>query len=456
MRRCSTRFGPLFQQTNVRLPCDQRLADAERCVDIVKRCDESGLTTDAAQTALLYYKVAENFPTDSQHARQMVETSIQFSESHGLSPVPPTQIWLGDRANESGDFAAAVKYFQRGIELYEAMGADPEKRDRYIERWLSAVDTAKLAKVHEKLDQKAEAEAAYRRASESARQLFSEYHENRLFRDAFRDRISDLTRFLQHEGRTNEAISAVEKFIKETPEFEGIYLAQGALLEKNKQFDLALAAYAKAIELSPLDFRCHNAMALFKNHVMHPAYRDYDQALTHSRKAVELAPQDSASVVQLAEILTSRFSEHQQALVLLSGVLEVAPTFGPALMIRSKIHRTMGQLDAALADANSAVKYAPNTWSYLERSGLHFASGRTEPGLADLQRAELADPDNSYVFAARADYLMGRGEHMAAIVDLNRSIELAPNHSWTIKRRGEAHFQSGNYHEALTDFGRSI
>ena len=230
---------------------DERLADAERCLETINRCDESGFRHDPSISAHIYYKVAESLPTDSPRARQLVETAIQMTESRGLPPIPPAQIWLGDRANEAGDFEAAVKYYQRGIELYDIQGADTARRRAFIERCLSAVETAKLANVYEKRNQTPQAEEAYRRAVTSARQLFREYHANQIVQDAFRDRVIQLTDFLDRQGRTDDAIAQLDELLLEFPTSEGLHLAKASRHQKLKQFDVALAACNKAVDLAP-------------------------------------------------------------------------------------------------------------------------------------------------------------------------------------------------------------
>ena len=174
-----------------------------------------------------------------------------MTESRGLPPIPPAQIWLGDRANEAGDFEAAVKYYQRGIELYDIQGADTDRRRAFIERWLSAVETAKLANVYEKLNQTPQAEEAYRRAVTSARQLFREYHANQIVQDAFRDRVNQLTDFLDRQGRADDAIAQLDQLLLEFPTSEGLHLAKASRHQKLKQFDVALAACNKAVDLAP-------------------------------------------------------------------------------------------------------------------------------------------------------------------------------------------------------------
>jgi tetratricopeptide (TPR) repeat protein len=366
---------------------EQRLADAERCVDIVKRCDESGLANDAANTALLYYKVAEKLPTDSPRARQLVEASIQLTESHGLSPVPPTQIWFGDRANESGDFEAAVKYLQRGIELYDAMGSDLRKRDRYIERWLSAVDTAKLGTVYEKLEQKTEAESAYRSAFASARQLFTEYHENKLFRDACLARGIQLIDFLNRQGQTVEAIKQLDELQLDFPASESLHLKRARYAETLEQFDIALEHYDKAALVAPNDYYVLRDRSLFfirradrhatlvelnktislfpkqwwllkRRADIHFQLGNPRDALSDLTQALDLRPDDVSSVswILAEKIAACPDPEFREGMIKLADrCVELNNASAASLIERAQLLAALGELEKAKQDLTSVL-----------------------------------------------------------------------------------------------------
>lgn len=419
--------SPLFSRMHSHLrTSEEQLADAERCLETLNRRENSEFAAAPNESALTYYKVAEKLPANSPRARQLVETAIQVTESRGLPAIPPAQIWLGDRANEAGDLEAAVKHYQRGIELYDLHGADTGRRRGYVERWLSTVETAKLAGVYEKLNDAHLAGDAYRRAVTNARQLFREYHTIQLVRDAFRDRMSQLAEFLDREGRAEEAIVVLDDALREFPEFEGLHLAKGSRLQKHRQSEQALAAYERAVELAPLDSHCHFKIAAFKVWAEDPEYRDDDGALAHARKAVELAPRDSASILLLAEILSSRFSDNQQALGLVAGVLEVEPTNGGAYRTRSQIHFSLGNTTHALADASKAVEYAPNTSTYSHRADIHIALSKFDLAMEDLTHAVRCDPENSYAFKRRGAVCFQLKQYPQTLADFTRAIDLNP------------------------------
>ena len=420
--------SPLFSRlhSHLRTP-EERLADAERCLETLKLCEKSEFAADPDESALTYYKVAEKLPTDSPRARQLVETAIQITESRGIPAIPPTQIWLGDRANEAGDFEAAVKYYRRGIELYDIQGADTDRRRVYVERWLSAVETAKLANVYEKLNQTPQAEEAYRQAVTSARQLFREYHAIQIVRDALRDRVSQLTDFLDRQSRAEDAITLLDELLLEFPTFGGLHLAKASRHQKLKQFDLALAACEKAVEVSPDDFRCHYAIGDFLRVVPVAQLRDHDRAFAHFKKAVELAPHDSASIVKLADVLAVQFSDDQQALALLAGVLEREPTHAGAFAVRSQIHVRQGNNELAMADAQKAVEYDPYWWTWSNRANMHIALEDFGRAVEDLNLAERGAPDDSDLVKKRGAVHFQLGEYQKTLADLTRAIDLNPS-----------------------------
>jgi len=153
-------------------PREERLVDAERALQIRRRLLRS---SGGVGLPIMCYKVANMLPPDSPRARELIEECNQICKDYNLPLVPGAQIWLAERAEESGELNEAVRFYRRGIERYEEMGANPGKSNNHIERWLAAVCIEDLARVYEKLGKLKNAEAAYRTAVEKAWRLFREY-----------------------------------------------------------------------------------------------------------------------------------------------------------------------------------------------------------------------------------------------------------------------------------------
>lgn len=405
---------------------EARLADAERCLEMINRCDKSGFRHDPSISAHIYYKVAESLPADSPRARQLVETAIQMTESRGLPPIPPAQIWLGDRANEAGDFEAAVKYYQRGIELYDIQGADTDRRRVYIERWLSAVETAKLANVYEKRNQTPQAEEAYRRAVTSARQLFREYHANQIVRDALRDRVIQLTDFLDRQGRTDDAIAQLDELLLEFPTSEGLHLAKASRHQKLKQFDVALAACSKAVDLAPSNSEAYycrgNAFSGMGRDEQ--ADEDYEKALCLDLDEEPLAP---------------AFHDRLRTLAMGSASVRANPALAARWALQAE--------ERLLVDSAGTVTLGIALWM----------NKQLDQAVERFNRAIELDPSDHYAYHCRGGVFKDLGRYTDAIADQSKSIELNPRHAWSWCNRGDLsmnYFQ--RYQEALADFDMAI
>ncbi|MGZ5717850.1 MAG: DUF3857 domain-containing protein [Burkholderiales bacterium] len=114
---------------------------------------------------------------------------------------------------------------------------------------------------------------------------------------------------------------------------------------------------------------------------------------------------------------------------------------------RSNAHSDLGEYEAALRDANEALKIMPNSTRMLAcRAEVYFGAGEFQKSVADYSRSLSLGAANATTYHRRGLARFYQGELEAALEDLRKASELEPNEpdlyidlwlTWTSKRLGK-------------------
>lgn len=150
---------------------------------------------------------------------------------------------------------------------------------------------------------------------------------------------------------------------------------------------------------------------------------EYGKAIQDFRKSLSLKL-DNGTLTNLGDTLV-RTQQYAEAIQYLTKAISIRPypNLHKAYAARSEAWRLRGDLDAALQDANAAIK---------------------------------ASPLNALAHVARGDTLRFRGELDAAIADYNKALANEPNYSPALLSRGLAHEKMGDLLKARADFQEAV
>ena len=255
----------------------------------------------------------------------------------------------------------------------------------------------------------------------------------------------------------NNALEAYNKIIELDPDEALYYSNRGGLYGfKLEDYDKALADFSQAIELEPDNAEYFSKRAiLYTNNL-----KDYDNALADISKAIELNPDNEDFLSYRALLYQNNIENYTEAIAGWYGVLELNPkrqyiNFNIAQIYRSVIN----DYDKALDSYTQEIKLYPNDpISYHMRAYLyeeHFED--YDKALADYSEAIQLAPDNE-------DYLIDRAmlykdhlkEYDKALADYNSLIELDPENLINYRNRGMYKNELKRYDEALSDFNLAI
>jgi Tfp pilus assembly protein PilF/predicted aspartyl protease len=184
----------------------------------------------------------------------------------------------------------------------------------------------------------------------------------------------------------------------------------------------ARAAYDRAIALAPDDPAPLAARAYFltSQHDMAGAKADYDRLGSMSlQNAVQYISRSG---------WYRRAGRFEQALADAEAAVKLAPDQEATLNLRCWTKAIMGRLDAALADCNAALALAPKAGDALDSRGfIEWKSGRLDAALADYIAAIESNPRSASSLYGRSLVERRQGKIAAADADLAAAKAIQPD-----------------------------
>jgi tetratricopeptide (TPR) repeat protein/S1-C subfamily serine protease len=162
----------------------------------------------------------------------------------------------------------------------------------------------------------------------------------------------------------------------------GLYRLRGDLYKEQKKFDLAVADYNTAIELTPKEAVFYNVRGN-----LYYSQKKWDLALADYNQAIQIDPKESASYYNRANIYYSQ-DKFDLALADLSKVIELDPKYISAYLGRGFLYEKQKKFDLALADYNQAILLDPQfAEAYANRGVFYKEMNNTQQAIQDLKTA---------------------------------------------------------------------
>jgi tetratricopeptide (TPR) repeat protein len=133
--------------------------------------------------------------------------------------------------------------------------------------------------------------------------------------------------------------------------------------------------------------------------------KDFEAALVEFEAASALLPDDPGYWVWIG-VLRLKLGDEEGAEEALATARSLYPANVYFLLKRAEVYRDVGDLDAAMADADQAILEDPDlAWAYYTRHSVHLERGDPLAALADLEKAdELAQESGDSQLEAVARY----------------------------------------------------
>jgi tetratricopeptide (TPR) repeat protein len=145
--------------------------------------------------------------------------------------------------------------------------------------------------------------------------------------------------------------------------------------------------------------------------------------------------------------LYERLGEYDKAIADFTECIPMAGrNYGIYWVKRAIAYRKKGDLDAALADLNEAMKAWEDPectgWTLYQRSLVWEQKGEMEKALADLTQATINDPNDHECFYHLGLFLFNHDEPEKAAEELSKAIALKGDAAWYWLARGVAYWNT--------------
>ena len=266
--------------------------------------------------------------------------------------------------------------------------------------------------------------------------------------------------FLARNGLAH-AMADLDKAIEIDPEFANALWLRGAVHDKMRQhdravadFDRAIAIYDKLLKLYSVPLLRADLLAERAN--AYNAKGERDRAVADYDQAIALVPNRVSLIASRANVLSAS-NDRDRAIADLDRVIRLEPTNPKGFNDRGSIHRAKGDQDRAIADYDQAIHLDPNfAIAYYNRAIVYNMKGDRDRAIADYNEAIRLDPNSAIAFNNRGNVYGSRGDNDRALADYSDAIRLDSNFAIAFNNRGNVYRARGDNDRALADYSDAI
>jgi tetratricopeptide (TPR) repeat protein len=186
-------------------------------------------------------------------------------------------------------------------------------------------------------------------------------------------------------------------------------------------WDGAIANYQKAIELAPRDTTSRVELGNVLLRVAH-----YADAIASYREALRISPRDLNAEVGLAQAYRG-VHNYEEAKQILETSRAEHPQNPKPLAALGDLDIELQTYDAAIARLRAALTFAPaDVESRIRLAVAYEAKGDSDDALAQIAKILARDSKNALAYYTRAKIYSDRNQDAAALPDAMKSVELQP------------------------------
>ncbi len=254
------------------------------------------------------------------------------------------------------------------------------------------------------------------------------------------------TKLLLREGKPRKALEDANSWRRLDPENPEVFLTRARINVKLKDYQAALADYAKVERITPGDDKVlqEKVLVFFQTNEPGKALEALSGYAIKHPGEVELL-----GLQARAHILLKNYIEANRILKL---ALAKDPTYAPAYLYRGVVHSRNRQPDQALESLNRAIQLDSSlVEAYKERARIFMELNEHVRAELDLTAAAELDPSDGEILAMRGLTHMNRSLYDAAIVDFSKALESLLDDPRILYDRATVYLITDEYHLALAD-----
>ena len=264
-------------------------------------------------------------------------------------------------------------------------------------------------------------------------------------------RLFDVAKELADKHDYDAAIPAFQKALQLSPDdVRGNTNLANALTQKGR-LDEAIAHYQSALQGNPryLEARTNLGAALAQQGRL-------DEAITHYRKALEVDPRYPEAQADLGVALF-RKGNLEEAVAHLQTAIDVNPSFAEAHTNLGVALAREGRLEDAIGHFEKALAVDPENSEAHTNFGAALAErGRLDEAIPHFEKAAALTPDSVELQANLGAALSERGRLDDAVPHFERALALNPDSAALHTSLGAALVQKGRSSEAIPHFEKAL
>jgi predicted Zn-dependent protease len=228
---------------------------------------------------------------------------------------------------------------------------------------------------------------------------------------------------LVQEGRSAEALRALEPLAAQTPEPAGVEKLRGMALYQQSKLEEAAAAFSRAAQQDPGDIEAAQMQGVTLFRMGRPADAIPLLERSHEQK-VAAANVDGNYVLGLCYMDTRRYDDARKAFAAQYGF---TPDGAEAYLLSARLLFRREYLPAAITSAQKALALAPKMPLVHELLGeIALAQSRETDAITEFEQERVINPLYGGLYDRLGDAYLRAGEYDKAQQALNRAVLLEP------------------------------
>jgi tetratricopeptide (TPR) repeat protein len=230
---------------------------------------------------------------------------------------------------------------------------------------------------------------------------------------------------LAAEDRIPDAVAQMEQAVKAEPDRRDLKLALANLYVREKQYDRATAIFKEELDKDP---KSHDI--LYKLAETSRLKGDVNTAIDYFKRAHEVAPNDTRSLLQLG-LLMDGTGRIDQAQPIYEQVLKIDPGQAVALNNLAYIKAEQGtDLEAALTMAQRARQEAPKSPQIADTLGwIYIRKNLSDEAIRIFKDVTAQEPNNPAYHLHYGMALLQKGDRASAKREFDAAMKNNPNQS---------------------------
>ena len=252
-------------------------------------------------------------------------------------------------------------------------------------------------------------------------------------------------------GQFDQAVAAFLKVIEIKPDYVQAYNNLGTTYSKIGEVDLAIEAYESALSINPNYTEALNNLGQLFTKI-----GDVNKGVKLYQKAISIDPNMHTAYYNLG-IALSELKEWEQSVDAFNMAVAVNPKFAEAYNDLGITLKKINKINDAIVSYNNALALKPYFVDAHNNLGVALNdAGEYKAALSSLETAIALDPSYVPAYNNVGTILQENNEYLEALQFYRKALEINPNYADAHYNLGATFKDLGRYQEALDAYGSAI